>query len=187
MSGAIFSRIAFYPTLFYNILMSKVTSREWYNRIDDNVILGALPLKSWNKTLVEKENVRGIVSLTEDFETKGLVNTQEEWAAVGVEQIKLSTVDYVGTPSQEQINEALTFIDRHQRQENSVYVHCKAGRTRSATVVACYLIQKHGYSPMEAVDFIRAKRPHIWLREAQLESLQEFHKHSRVRKSFTGA
>ena len=26
----------------------------------------------------------------------------------------------------------------------SVYVHCKAGRTRSATLVGCYLMQKNG-------------------------------------------
>ena len=27
----------------------------------------------------------------------------------------------------------------------SVYVHCKAGRTRSATLVGCYLMQKNGW------------------------------------------
>jgi atypical dual specificity phosphatase len=38
-----FARVSFYPTLFYNVLMEKITSRNWYDRIDDNVILGALP------------------------------------------------------------------------------------------------------------------------------------------------
>jgi len=44
MSSSLLSKIAFYPTLVYNIFLSKVTSRNWYDRIDDTVVLGALPL-----------------------------------------------------------------------------------------------------------------------------------------------
>lgn len=40
---AMFARVTFYPTLLYNVFMEKVSSRRWYDRIDDNVILGALP------------------------------------------------------------------------------------------------------------------------------------------------
>lgn len=41
-----FARVTFYPTLIYNVLMEKLTPRQWYNRIDDTVILGALPFPS---------------------------------------------------------------------------------------------------------------------------------------------
>jgi len=41
-----FARISFYPTLAYNVLMEKVSSRRWYDRIDETVILGALPFTS---------------------------------------------------------------------------------------------------------------------------------------------
>lgn len=41
-----FARLSFYPTLLYNVLMEKVTSRNWYDRIDETVILGALPFRS---------------------------------------------------------------------------------------------------------------------------------------------
>lgn len=40
------ARLSFYPTLFYNVLMEKITPRRWYDRIDDTVILGALPFPS---------------------------------------------------------------------------------------------------------------------------------------------
>jgi atypical dual specificity phosphatase len=40
-----FARLSFYPTLLYNVVMEKLTSRNWYDRIDDNVILGALPFR----------------------------------------------------------------------------------------------------------------------------------------------
>lgn len=41
----LFAKLAFYPTLLYTITMSKFRGRPWYTRIDDTVILGALPLK----------------------------------------------------------------------------------------------------------------------------------------------
>lgn len=44
-----FARLTFYPTLLYNVLMEKISSRNWYDRIDDNVILGALPFRSMTK------------------------------------------------------------------------------------------------------------------------------------------
>lgn len=40
-----FARITFYPTLIYNVFMEKVTSRRWYDRIDEHVLLGALPFR----------------------------------------------------------------------------------------------------------------------------------------------
>lgn len=40
------ARVSFYPTLFYNVFMEKVTKRNWYDRIDENVILGALPFRN---------------------------------------------------------------------------------------------------------------------------------------------
>jgi atypical dual specificity phosphatase len=40
-----FARVSFYPTLLYNVFMEKITRRNWYDRIDDNVILGALPFR----------------------------------------------------------------------------------------------------------------------------------------------
>lgn len=41
-----FARVSFYPTLVYNVFMEKVTSRRWYDRIDEHTILGALPFRS---------------------------------------------------------------------------------------------------------------------------------------------
>lgn len=40
-----FARVSFYPTLLYNVFMEKVTYRNWYDRIDESVILGALPFR----------------------------------------------------------------------------------------------------------------------------------------------
>ena len=49
MLSSITARVVFYPTLAYNVLIEKLSKREWYNRIDENVILGALPLRSMSE------------------------------------------------------------------------------------------------------------------------------------------
>ncbi|XP_069115122.1 phosphatidylglycerophosphatase and protein-tyrosine phosphatase 1-like [Argopecten irradians] len=185
--SSLFSKVAFYPTLVYNIFLSKVSSRNWYDRIDETVLLGALPLRGITKQLVEEENVRGLVSLTEDFEMSQFVNSEEEWLKFGVKQLRLQTVDYVGTPTQENIHRGVNFILQHRDQRESVYVHCKAGRTRSATVVACYLIKANGWTPEEAVEFIKTKRSHIWLREKQLKSIDEYYSNWKNFKPMEGA
>ena len=41
-----FGRVTFYPTLAYNIFLEKLAIRKWYSRIDETVILGALPWRS---------------------------------------------------------------------------------------------------------------------------------------------
>lgn len=39
------ARISFYPTLLYNVVMEKVSGRQWFDRIDETVLLGALPFR----------------------------------------------------------------------------------------------------------------------------------------------
>ena len=66
---------------------------------------------------------------------------QQEWAEWGVTQLQLSTVDFNNAPSQEMIQRGVAFIEEMNENEKTVYVHCKAGRGRSTTLVACYLMK----------------------------------------------
>lgn len=50
------ARISFYPSLFYNVVMEKFSSRNWYDRIDETVILGALPFRSMTKQVSEEKS-----------------------------------------------------------------------------------------------------------------------------------
>ena len=49
------SRILFYPSLIYTMLMERLSSREWFNRVDPNLIIGAIPFKSMGQALVDQE------------------------------------------------------------------------------------------------------------------------------------
>ncbi|NWZ09222.1 PTPM1 phosphatase, partial [Agelaius phoeniceus] len=175
--GAGAARLLFYPSLLYTVARARLpgSRRPWFHRIDEVVLLGALPLRGRIRGLVAEENVRGVVTLTEDYETRFLCFSPQEWEAMGVEQLRLSTVDLTGVPTLENLHKGVEFILRHRACGNSVYVHCKAGRSRSATMVAAYLIQLHHWSPQEAIEAIAKIRPHILIRHKQVQVLEKFH------------
>jgi atypical dual specificity phosphatase len=79
-----FARFTFYPTLFYNVVMEKISSRRWFDRIDENVILGALPFPSLTRQLVEEENVKAVISMNEDYELFLANNGKVVWAETSV-------------------------------------------------------------------------------------------------------
>lgn len=165
-------RIAFYPSLLYNVLVEKVTTRTRYNRIDNFVLLGGLPFRSLKSHLIQNERVKGVIAMNEDFELRRFVPKEHEWKSDGVQYLSLPTPDYVASPSQEFIKKGVNFILDHKSRGDTVYVHCKAGRTRSATIVACYMMTAYNLTPAEAVDAVKQKRAHIWLRETQLQSIR---------------
>lgn len=148
-------RLLFHPTLWWNRLLNRVLpSRRWWDRIDDHVLLGALPIARVLPSL-QTEGVRAVVNLCEEF--PGPV---EAYGRMGIEQLHLPTVDF-SPPALAEIERGVAFIQAHAAKGETVYVHCKAGRGRSATVVICWLIKARGLSPTDAEQFVRERRPHI--------------------------
>ena len=66
---------------------------------------------------------------------------QQEWKKLGVDSIRYSVVDMFEAPPQEILLDGVEFINRTISKGGVVYVHCKAGRSRSAALVACYLMK----------------------------------------------
>lgn len=168
------SRLAFYPSLLYNVILERIVpGRHWYDRINDHVILGALPFRSITPQL-QKEGVTGVLTMNEEFETRKFVHSKEEWLSQGIDQLRIALPDFISAPSVEQMEQGITFIEKHKQSGGCVYVHCKAGRTRSASIVAAYLMKTNKWSPQEAVKFIKSKRPHVAIRQKQWRCLNEF-------------
>lgn len=80
----------------------------------------------------------------------------QKWNEQGVKFLQLATTDIFEAPCQDKLMQGVKFINQFLPANNkifkecnklenhnsvgTVYVHCKAGRTRSATLVGCYLI-----------------------------------------------
>ncbi|XP_048644768.1 phosphatidylglycerophosphatase and protein-tyrosine phosphatase 1 isoform X1 [Marmota marmota marmota] len=74
------ARALFYPTLLYTVFRGKVRGpahRDWYHRIDHTVLLGALPLRGMTHKLIQEENVRGVITMNEEYETRFLCNSSK--------------------------------------------------------------------------------------------------------------
>jgi membrane-associated phospholipid phosphatase len=77
-------------------------------------------------------------------------------------------------PTPSQLAEAARFIDRHA-STGTVYVHCKIGYSRSAAVVAAWLLStKMATSVDEAVALLRSKRPTVVIRPEIRVALDAF-------------
>ncbi|KAJ2933914.1 hypothetical protein H1R20_g3153, partial [Candolleomyces eurysporus] len=67
------------------------------------------------------------------------------------------------------------FIGAQLSKGRGVLVHCLAGISRSATVVAAYLMYSKKLSPTEAVDLIRLARPFVSPNPGFLNQLEVYH------------
>ena len=64
------------------------------------------------------------------------------------------------------------FIQDGLAKDGAVLVHCYRGRSRSATVVVAFLMQKHGYSAERALAKVRGKREIIQPHDSFLAQLK---------------
>jgi atypical dual specificity phosphatase len=117
----------------------------------------------------------------------------QQWSKLGVKFLQLPTIDIFHAPCQDKLKNGVEFINSFLAKENkivnasdshtenpnketgTVYVHCKAGRTRSATLVGCYLMMKNNWTPEQAVEHMRTCRPHILIHNAQWSALRQFY------------
>lgn len=155
-------KLFLYPTICYGMALEYFGYRTWYTRIDDHCVLGALPMIHNYKTIVEKENIKALLTLNEDHELLYSI-PKDEWLALNVSYKQMPILDYVGTPNLEQIKECVDFIDKHKKSNECVYVHCKAGRYRSALIVACFLIKDRKMEPFEVIKLLKELRPSVVL------------------------
>jgi 8-oxo-dGTP diphosphatase len=80
-------------------------------------------------------------------------------------------------PTVAQLEEAVQFIRAYADRNVDIYVHCHAGRARSATAVLAYLIS-HGRSLGEALGQVEGARIiSVRWNHADLESLREYATH----------
>ena len=164
----LYARLVFYPTYYWNLHCAKVRKiRNWWDRIDENVIVGALPRRV-DVPLLHHEGVTGVVNTCEEY--RGPLAAYQQF---GIEQFRMPTIDFTH-PKLRDVEAAVEFIRQHAKQGGTVYVHCKAGRARSATVALCWLVETQKLSPAEGQILLLEKRRHINPRLTERSVVQEF-------------
>ena len=76
-------------------------------------------------------------------------------------------------PSWEQIKQFVGFCDRKHKEDTAVAVHCLAGKGRTGTMLACYLVWT-GRAANEAIRTVREKRPGSIETACQEQAIYQF-------------
>lgn len=80
------------------------------------------------------------------------------------------------------LDQGADFINLQIRQGKSVYVHCKSGKGRSASMVAAYLMKHKNLSADQAIALIYSQRNHVSIAKTGI-----FGNHNRTLKKFEEA
>ncbi|XP_047321961.1 phosphatidylglycerophosphate phosphatase PTPMT2-like [Impatiens glandulifera] len=171
------ARALFYPTLLYNVVRNKIQSEfRWWDEIDQFVLLGAVPFPA-DVPRLKSLGVHGVVTLNESYET--LVHTSL-YHAYGIDHLVIPTRDYLFAPSLTDICQAVDFIHDNASRGLATYVHCKAGRGRSTTIVLCYLVKHKHMTPDVAYQYVKSIRPRVLLASAQRQAVQDYYNYNNM-------
>lgn len=165
------ARILFYPTLLYNVCRNKIQAEfRWWDEIDQYLLLGAVPFPK-DVLRLKQLGVGGVITLNEPYET---LVPSSLYRAHGIEHLVIPTRDYLFAPSFVDISQAVGFIHENASCGRTTYVHCKAGRGRSTTIVLCYLVEYKHMTPTAALEYVRSRRPRVLLAPSQWKAVQEY-------------
>jgi protein-tyrosine phosphatase len=176
----IYKELKYEGSFVYTIFNSSFRGQSWWTEIDENFVLGALPLE-YQMDRIKALGITHVISVVEPFELEpGIVQpTQsEQWRTMGIEHKHIEAPDFYGVPT-EKIHEGIKYI-HEELQKNpkaKFYIHCKAGRGRSATLLLCYKMKTNNQefdSKEKTYDYLKRLRPHINLNENQMLAAQDY-------------
>lgn len=173
-------------TVFTKYMSYKLITGIWWNNIDDNVILGGIPLHNSGhmETLID-EGVSAVLSLVEDFEMKSTIYfhpvTKNDWEKNGIRFLQIQVADSYGLQLNE-IHQCMDFILDNIKNHRKIYIHCKAGKGRSASVVLCYMLwniyeKNRTLTEDDVIDAykeLKVRRGEIYINDIQFEPIRAY-------------
>lgn len=174
-SSTLYKKVKYEASLAY----TQISANDWWTKIEPfNIYLGALPLKNkGHLQAIADLGVTHVLSVVEDFEMEdGWFNspvTAEDWKAYGIAFENIPAVDF-SPLSHSEIETGVDYLARMLGEGHTVYVHCKAGRGRSATIVIVYLMQFENLSFDDAFALVKEQRPQINLNDYQRQAIFDY-------------
>jgi atypical dual specificity phosphatase len=137
----------------YGRMVNRPTNFSWV--IEGKLAGSGMPMNYSQFLWVMTHGVKAIVTVRE-------VPLPSKWFSNGngddVDYFHLRVEDY-SAPSLEEIDNTIDYIQQQISKNKPVMVHCAAGRGRTGTILAAYLIKKENVTANQAIKKIRSVRP----------------------------
>lgn len=150
---------------------NKPTNFSWV--IDNKLAGSGTPMTSEQYRWLIKNNIKSIVTVREfPLPQKWLVDNEKETI---INDYKFVYVKDYGVPSLEVLDNIVDFINiKITKEEKPLVVHCAAGKGRTGTILAAYLLKQDNISSQDAIKKIRSLRPGSIQSKIQEEILHEY-------------
>lgn len=153
-------------------LVERPTNFSWV--IPEKLAGSGLPSSLDQLTWIAAKGIRTVITVRE-------IPLPEIWVKKVRSQFNmfenyfLKTDDY-NAPTIDEIAEVVNYIDKKISSSLPVLVHCAAGKGRTGTILAAYLINKEMLTPKEAVKKLRLMRPGSVQSERQELAINYYYK-----------
>lgn len=140
--------------------MSTWFTRYGFADVHDHLVIGAYPLDDGDIAALSHMGVAEVLNLTEDVEYPpgARADVQAALAAAGISEHRVAFGDFGALPP-EGLETAVALVEGWLRDGRLAYVHCRAGRQRSAAVAAGALAVVEGLGIDDALALVHRRKP----------------------------
>lgn len=187
----------YHHRLFYEVTLTALIARHlfskerypWWNRVNDQLVLGALPLQNYQHgEKLTEERVKVVVSCVESFERTTDTFLAEPiresfWREKDIEVVHVPLADCgafnVQTLDQKvaQVMQKVSGLNRDNNEKLLIY--CKAGQGRSAMLMIALLMKTENIGFNEAHTRVKRGRDQVRLNAKQRRALLNYEGHLR--------
>ena len=170
-------------SFYYNFCRCLSGMWNWQDKIGDfhkgSIYLGILPFRSSiydSLEFMQKEGINVVICITQVFENNSgtfqVPIKPTDYQQAGIDFFQMPANDFKTLP-EDDLELVSNYMDKKLLEGKKVYVHCKAGRGRSAQSVIAYLVQFHGMTVNEAFLYVQSQRKQVSLGQARLGTLEK--------------
>lgn len=141
------------------------------------------PVEIFDFLFVGDQDIAANAAILEKYRLTYILNTAKECPSFfeGNPQFHYLRLDLLDSATQNLdlnlLDLSFRFIEEAKARKERVLVHCRAGQSRSATIVIAYLIYANRWTLQEAYRFVQEKRPAVSPNLGFMAQLTQFEKH----------
>jgi atypical dual specificity phosphatase len=131
-----------------------------FGSVGDELLIGAYPQDADDVAALTQAGVTRVFNLVQDveYEGEGREACATALAAARILEQRVEVIDY-GNLLPGHIERAVGIVRPWLAEGERVYVHCRAGMQRSATVAAAIIALEEGVEPAEALRRVSERNP----------------------------